>query len=396
MMKFLLSSALMFAATSSYADQETVSRPSANFAFSPFPAQSPQTPWPTKSWLRGAPDESVDAGALTALADSLMKPQDPLLGKTNALVIVHKGRIVFERYAPMHGCDQIEHTMSVAKMMGAAMAGVMVAQKKAELDQPLGLPHWKQGDARSTITLRDTLQMATGLGWEDEGDGSFLEFAFGDGYSDLAGYVTDKPLRHKPGTYFQYSDGTPSLIGALALQKIGPTRTDIAKWAKAQILMPTGMTHTELEFDKKGVWYGSSGVRWSPCDLARFGQLLLRDGKWDGKNILPEGWVNQMRTPSRASMNARLEPGVPPEAALYYGFQTFVWDLLPKTVAARPDGSVAIDAFGHYGFGGNALRIVPSRDLVMVSVGVGADDEQGFLNRIATFKKMSDLFPKVL
>lgn len=395
MRKFLLSSALLVAATSSSADPSVVKEQKAQFVFSALPAQSPGTTWPTQNWQRTAPDKTVDMVSLNAVADSLMKPKDPLLGKTNALLIIHRGKIVFERYAAKHSCDQIEHTMSVAKMMGGVMSGVMVAQGKAELDRPLGLREWKKSDPRAAITLRDTLQMATGLGWEEEGDASFLDFAFGEGYSDLAAYVTKQPLRHKPGTHFQYSDGTPSLIGTLALQKVGKSRSEIANWVEAEILAPTGMTHSELEFDKKGTWYGSSGVRWSPCDLGRFGTLLLRDGQWDGKTILPAGWVNQMRTPSVASMNTPNEPGAPPEAALYYGFQTFVWDLLPKTVAAPPSGKIPIDAFGHYGFGGNALRVVPSRDLVFVSIGVGADDEMGFLKRIAAFKKMTDLFPEM-
>jgi CubicO group peptidase (beta-lactamase class C family) len=370
MMKILLSSALLIAATSSSASLDSTNAQNAQFAFSALPAQSATTPWPTKEWQREAPDKSVNVATLNAVADSLMKPRDPLLGKTNALLIIHRGKIVFERYAPQHSCDQIEHTMSVAKMMGAAMSGMMIKQGKAQLDQPLGLPHWKKGDPRAAITLRNTLQMATGLGWEEEGDATFFDFSFGEGYSDLA------------------------LIGALALQKVGPTRSDIAKWVKAEILNPTGMSHTELEFDKKGTWYGSSGVRWSPCDLGRFGTLLLRDGKWDGQTILPEGWVNQMRTPSIATLTAKLPAGAPPEAALYYGFQTFVWDLLPKTVAAPPGGKIPIDAFGHYGSGGYALRVVPSRDVVFISMGVGADDEMGFVKRAAAFKKMTDLFPE--
>lgn len=395
MMKFLLSTALILVASSISAAPTPSSLPARQFAFSSLPKQAVGTAWPTAQWERAAPDKAVDTVQLNALADSLMKPTDPLLGSTNGLLIVHRGKIVFERYAQDYTCDQIEFTMSVAKMMGAAMAGVMVRDGRVALDQPLGLGHWPQTDTRSNITLRNTLQMATGLGWEDEGDGDLTEFAFGKGYKDLVGYVAQQPLRHDPGQYFQYSDSTPSLIGALALKHIGPTRTDVANWVKKEILSPTGMTKTELEFDKKGAWYGSSGVRWSACDLARFGQLLLRDGQWDGAQILPTGWVDQMRTPSESTLNKELPKATPQEAALYYGMHTFVWDLLPSTVANPPQGKIPVDAFGHYGWGGHALRVVPSRDVVFIAFGVGADHETGFIRRADTAKKMTDLFPQV-
>ncbi|NJS13269.1 MAG: beta-lactamase family protein [Sphingopyxis sp.] len=374
------------------------SRPSLQsspFAFSAFPDQRADTPWPTREWARAELDKAVDANKLNALTNLLMKPADTSLGKTSSLLIIHQGKIVFERYAPQHSCNTIEHTMSVSKMMGAVIAGVMVSQRRAELDRPLGLKRWSPGDPRTAITLRHALEMSTGLGWEEEGDATFLDFAFGEGYRDLVGYVTKQPLRHRPGAYFQYSDGTSSLVGALALQRVGSSRTAIANWVQSSILAPTGMTRTELEFDKKGAWYGSSGVRWSPCDLGRFGTLLLRGGEWDGQAILPKDWVNQMRTPSMASMKQPLIVSDTSDQAIYYGLQTFIWDLQPRTFDNRDRAVVPIDAFGHYGFGGSALRIVPSRDVVLVAVGVGANDEKATAQRIEIYRMMTDLFPEL-
>ena len=395
----LLAAAIVTAGTA----QLIASAPSAHqthmprkFEYSEMPSQPKGLAWPTENWQRSKLDVGVDAAKLNAMLDGMMSTKDPLMGKTNAVLVIHKGQIVAERFTNGYTCDRTVFSMSVAKMMGAAMAGVLVRDGKADLDAPLGLKSWKQGDPKSKITLRNTLNMTTGLGWEEEGDASLIGLAFGEGYKDLAEYTAKQPLRHKPGTFWQYSDGTPSLIGALALGKVGNDRSAVAKWVKDEISAPIGAKTVELEFDQQGTWYGSSGVRWSPCDMAKFGQLLIRDGVWDGKRILPEGWVNEMRTPSEASLTKALPPGYPAdEAGEYYGMLTFVMDLLPKSVATPSEATIPIDAFGHTGWGGVILRIVPSRDVILVVVGVGVNDDYAWLKKQADFKSVTDAFPMV-
>ena len=360
-----------------------------DFTYTTSPAQPSLVAWPTQSWARG-PSVSIDRKELDRAADLLWSPSaESPIGRINALVIVQGGRIVYERYRAAHSCDQIEHTMSIAKMMGAAMAGLLVLHRGFDIDAPLARGGWVKPDPRHAITARHALNMTTGLQWDESGD--FLEFAFGDGALDLAKFVTEKPLAHAPGTHFQYSDGTPSLIGQEVLRATGGTRTGVVGFLRSSLLGPLGMTRTELEFDRRGTWYGSSGVRWSPCDLARFGLLLLRDGIWDGQRILPTGWVNFMRTPTEASMNAALPPGAPPEALEPYGAFADVY-LSPTAVAARSRAPLPIDSFGHYGFGGSHLRVVPSRDLVLVVVGERGRDPYAMLETFRLAEKISNAF----
>jgi CubicO group peptidase (beta-lactamase class C family) len=120
--------------------------------------------------------------------------------------------------------------------------------------------------------------------------------------------------------------------------------------------------------------------------------LLARDGRWAGERLLPTGWVDFMRTPSAASFQQELPPEAPAEALIPYGgFADIYVD--PHAIAARATTPLAIDAFGHYGWGGSHLRVVPSKDLVVVIVGERNDDPLGMLETFALVDRIAQLFP---
>ena len=364
----------------------TWAAPGGEFRFAPLRPTAAATGSRTTEWRRAALPPSVDRAALEALAATYFTSSPTSgPGRTLALVLAQHGAIVYERYAKDIVCTQVLHTMSVAKMMGAVMAGLLVADGKLKLDAPVSFPEWPPGDPRRAITARNLLTMTSGLRWRDPAD--FLEFAFGDASRDLAHYVASQPLEFSPGTHFAYSDGTPSLIGALLKREVGGRRQDVARFMRDRLFTPLGMTRTQLEFDLQGTWYGSSGVRWSPCDLARFGEFLLRDGTWAGARYLPEGWVNFMRTPSGASLTQALPPGMSEEERLPYGAFTFVFDLTPAAITARARTPLTIDAFGHEGFGGSLLRVVPSHEAVLVIVAEGVHEDA---QRSAIAKQLTD------
>jgi CubicO group peptidase (beta-lactamase class C family) len=358
--------------------------------YSPFPEQTHAEIWPTRDWVRARPRIARE-DALSIELETLASPgPNSARGLVHAVVVVQSGQIVYERFREGHSCDQIEHTMSVAKMMGAVLAGLLVGDGALVLDGPVSFEAWPAGDPRRRITLRHLLNMTSGLEWHEDND--FMELAFGGGATQLAEYTAAKPLAQAPGTHYQYSDGTPSLVGELARIALGGSRSDVAGYVRRRLLEPVGMLRTELEFDRNGTWYGSSGVRWSACDLARFGLLLARDGRWASKRLLPTGWIDFMRTPSAASLRQKLPAEAPPEALIPYGGFADVY-LEPSAIAARATTPMPIDAFGHYGWGGSHLRVVPSKDLVIVIIGERNDDPLGMLETFAIADRVVKLFP---
>ena len=343
----------------------------------PLPPVTSATEWPGEDWRRVPVRDPAKARAVSASVDFFFsETYQNAQGLPRALVVVQGGHIVAERYDGEHGCDQMAWTGSVAKMLGAVMAGLLTADGLLDIHGAAPVAAWQTGadDTRAAITPHHVLTMTAGLDWDDayatKGLGmlhtDFMEMAFGDGYADSAAYTVAKPLAHAPGSFYRYNDGLPSVMGAIASQILGGSRESVRDLVESRLLLPMQMQQTELEFDLAGNWYGASGVRWSPCDLARFGYLLLRDGQWQGIRLLPEGWVDYMRSPTAAS----LEPSVPLSRSIGYGANAKSY--------VHPNNHALLDDVGHPGWGGSYLRVVPSLDLVIVLFGANGGGQGDF------------------
>jgi CubicO group peptidase (beta-lactamase class C family) len=119
---------------------------------------------------------------------------------------------------------------------------------------------------------------------------------------------------------------------------------------KRRLFDPLGMRHSDPHFDPAGTFVGSSYLYASALDFARFGLLHLRDGKWDGSRLLPEGWVDRARTVTELSHTDEVHD---------YGEHWWVW----RNELAR------YGTFGAHGFEGQYTLVVPALDLVVVRLG---------------------------
>jgi CubicO group peptidase (beta-lactamase class C family) len=123
-----------------------------------------------------------------------------------------------------------------------------------------------------------------------------------------------------------------------------------------------------VEFDPQGTFYGSSLVWATARDFARFGYLYLRGGVWDGRRVLPEGWVDFARS-----------HGPDPETDVYGAH----WWLTPSEGPGRPDRALITDnalsdAFSAQGYEGQIIVVAPSKDLVLVRLGRFDDDGEAW------------------
>lgn len=326
-------------------------------ALTPLPMQPDGVAWPTQAWPEAAPAADVDTGKLNALLERGFNSPDTLPGM-RAVLIVHRGVLVAERYAPGFGRDRKFLSQSVAKTVLGVLTGIAVRDGKLSLDGPAPVAAWSDpGDPRHAISVRNLLQMRDGLDFTEDYfnplRSDVLPMLFGRERGDMAAYAASRPLGEKPGARWVYSSGTANLLSGVVRDALGGTKDTYLAFMKRELFEPIGMASAEPEFDASGTFVGSSWVHATARDWARFGLLMLRGGVWEGHRILPEGWVDFMRTPQ--------DNGA-------YG--AMIWVNPGKRLATMP-----ADAFIASGHRGQVVAMIPSKDLVVVRFGRTSYDQ---------------------
>jgi CubicO group peptidase (beta-lactamase class C family) len=322
----------------------------------PLPPQPAGVPWPTSAWPVGEVPRGVH---LDALVDAAFDPDGPL-HQTYAMVIVHRGRLVFERYDgripqwDRPGKPVVRDTpllsWSMAKSMLHAVVGMVTGESGLQLDEPAPVARWKAADdPRRSITLQHLLDMRDGLDfaedYEDAEVSDVLQMLFGYGAADMAAFAADRPLAAPPGTRFNYSSGTTNVISGIVARQLGPGEP-YRRFLADRLFGPLGMASASATFDEAGTWVASAYVYATARDFAKFGLLYLRDGKWEGRRLLPEGWVDHGRRPR----------SVDPDGTALYGSHWWT----------RQDPHGTFWAAGHEG---QFIDVCPDLDLVLVRMG---------------------------
>lgn len=325
------------------------------------PPQSPDIPWPTREWPAGTLPANIDRDRFAELVELLFSDRGTGgVRDTRALLVVQGGRLVFERYAEGFGPGQRFHSWSMAKSVTHALVGILVAHGRLDVAAPAPVPGWQRpGDPRAAVTLDDLLRMTSGLDNAD-GDEAMDSFAgralFGTGSRDPAAYSADVPAVYEPGRHWAYSTGTTAIVAAIAGHAMGGDARENLAFMRRELFARIGMTSMQPEFARSGDFVGGAFVHATARDWARFGTLYLRDGIWEGKRILPEGWVDYARTPAPAENNRT------------YGAHFWLnedpapgqWKMLPGAPAS---------VFAAEGASFQLVAIAPTRDLVVVRLG---------------------------
>jgi CubicO group peptidase (beta-lactamase class C family) len=329
-------------------------------AATPLPPQPAGAPWPTLRWAEGPPPDGTDRAALDAAGAALFEP----IGRgglpdTRALLAVQGGRVVLERYADGFGEGSRFRSWSMAKSVTNAMVGLLVRDGKLALDAPAPVPRWQRpSDPRRALTLRHLLTMTSGLDNDDGGDAadSFVaRLLFGDRSSDTAAAAEKADLDFGPGTHWAYSTATTQILCGIVARTVGGGREGVRAFLERELIAPLGLGSFVLEFDPAETPLGG-GYAWASArDWARLGLLYLRDGVWDGRRVLPEGWVDFTRSVAPAENNGT------------YGAHFWV-SATPAEGQFQPLRP-GIEAFQMNGNAGQFVVIVPDRDLVVVRLG---------------------------
>lgn len=249
--------------------------------------------WPRGERLPKEPATGVDHAALqAALARAFVDPPGKPAIHTRAVVVVHRGRLVAERYADGVHQDTPLPGWSMSKTLLHALLGVRVQQGKLDPKAPLPIPSWRDAsDGHEKIALTDLLAMRSGLAWRedyDDPDSDALRMLFRTG--DSAAVYAAMPVAEAPGARFVYSSGASNLLAYVLRRSFADDR-DYWAFPRHHLFSQLGMRTAVLEADASGTFVASSFGFASARDWARLGMLYCDDGMADGERLLPKGWV---------------------------------------------------------------------------------------------------------
>lgn len=343
------------------------------------------------SWQTIDPADAGFAPDLGARLDKLVA--DKRVWNLHGIVIVRDRRIVLERYfegednnwgkllgSVRFAPDTLHNLYSVSKSIVALVYGIALAEGKVP---PPSAPLYAQfpeyadlvaaDERRKQQTIAHVLTMSLGAQWNEIGlvydsqanDEIGMEMA-----KDRYRFVLERPVIGPPGKRWHYSGGATALLGRLIARG---TARSLADYTRAVLFDPIGLGRTEWVTSKEtwvaqqsgggdGEPIAASGLRMTPRDLARIGQLVLDNGVADGRQVVSADWLAECFAP-RVSVNELTR----------YGYQWYLGDM--EFLAS---GKVRLEHWvGCFGNGGQRLYVWPDLDLiVVVTAGNYSDSKQ--------------------
>jgi CubicO group peptidase (beta-lactamase class C family) len=331
--------------------------------------------WPTLGWRKCQPEEvGMDSEKLLKVYDYV---SDQGMS-TRGIVIIRKGYIVGESYFNLANKYTRFESFSMAKSVMGAIIGIALDQNKLE-DINQEIYHYYEelvqkktkairgeihaeglavgvetsleelpAEKKRLITIKDVLQMRSGLEWNESIDEGLQGFDVGRMMltPDYVQYVLRKPLVHLPGTHWRYSTGDSVLLSGLINRAIGRSAYD---YGYENLFFPIGIPGISWESDPAGHTTGGWGIKATIREFAKFGYLYQNKGRWDDRQIVSEGWVTESVQPTSETVD-------------YYGYQ---WWLRPG-LGGDEQTNVPEDTFYALGLFNQNIFVIPSEEIVIV------------------------------
>ena len=315
-------------------------------------------PWPMGDRLPSTSQPSgVDAAKVKAAVDAAFDPD----GMTAAFVVTHKGHIVAERYGEGITPTTPLESWSMGKSLSGTLMGILIKQGVYDLWQRAPIPEWQQpGDARAAIRIADILRMSSGLRIRAPQDPDFDpagpypdHLYYYTGSVDSFKYAATRPLQWPPNTVGRYRNTDPVLINYLIRLAVEKRNEHYHSFPQRALFDKIGIRTMVLDTDPYGNFLTQGYEQGSARDWARLANLYLQDGVWNGERLLPEGYVDFVRT---------VAPAWAADKRPVYGGGLF-W------VNGERSFPAPADAIYMAGVGGQTVLIVPSHQLAVVRLG---------------------------
>ena len=294
-------------------------------AFAPFP----DADWPTAD----ARDYGYDTQRLSQAIERVGAEEG-----VYSVLLVRGGELIAEQYFREGTRTKVHNLKSASKSIISALIGLVIADGSLALDDSVVQVLDVEGvePDRSAITVRDVLMMASGL--ESTSYEAYNAWIAG---SDWVRGALRQEWLEPPGTRYRYSTGNTHLLSALVRRAAGQSTRS---FAEARLFDPLDVEIGGWEADPQGIHIGGNNLALTPRDMARFGELFLRGGRWGDRQVVPAEWVRE---------STRIQIAADHEIYGDYGYQWFVSRRVPGDFMA-------------VGFGGQYIYVSPTYDAVVV------------------------------
>jgi CubicO group peptidase (beta-lactamase class C family) len=350
----------------------------------PAPSQAPLDP---AALAAVGKNPGVSREKLARAVDALFTSKG--IGETRAVLVLHDGEVAAERYGEGYSPRTKFLGWSMSKTVTGVMIGALVAEGRLRLDDPPPIPTWQRpGDPRGEITLRQLLQMRSGLRHKENSepiyDSGEVRMLFRDGRDDMAAWAEAQPLANDPGKVFTYSTPTGVILADIAARVLAPgakadaRRRAVAEFFESRVSGPLGAPSFTPEYDAAGTLIGGSMIWATARDWGKFGEMLRHKGSVNGAQLVPRGWIEFMTTPSPRSPD--------------YGAMTW----LNRPSGGKRNELFAAqgpkDAFALVGHLGQYVIVSPSQQLTIVRLGkTDGKDRPALVKELA---KIAALYPR--
>ena len=300
--------------------------------------------------VASASQEGIDPTPLAALVKSILAQTGVReRAQTEGVLVLRHGKLVFEEYFWGQSAGNPHIISSCTKSVTSILTGIAADQGQLRVDDPVVTYFPAQRDslwgrARQPITVRNVLSMSAGTAWDDSVTGpanpswQLLES------HDVPAYVLSRPMVHPPGSFYNYDNGLPTLMGFVVARV---TREPYERFAERTLFAPLGISNYRWTLNPDGTPLAAGGLYLRPRDMAKIGLLMLDRGRWQGHQILSSAWVAESTQQQTA---ADQYP---------YGYY---WHL----TNAKHRHVKNVDGYMALGQGGQVIAVFPSLQLVVV------------------------------
>jgi CubicO group peptidase (beta-lactamase class C family) len=313
-----------------------------------------QAPWPTPDWPTAAPaDHGLDPAPLDDLVERIRSGE---IANIHSLLLVRNGWLVLESYFNGHYVAELHEQQSVTKSFTSAAIGIAIEQGRISgVEEPV-LGFFDDDtvvenldERKRRITLEDLLTMRSGTDYNERGSDS-PHWQLNRMQRGWTKFILDRPMLREPGTHFQYDSGAVILSSALIKQRYG-VHADI--FARKHLFEPLGIDRLSWYRNAERHPHTGGGLALRSRDMARFGLLYLRDGRWGDRQVVPKEWV-------RTSLSRQVEFD-PQSGRRSVGYGYWWWVFPPD-----PGGAGQRDIYAAAGWKGQYIFIVPEHEMVVV------------------------------